>query len=315
MNSIEVRDADEFPALLDMVEQVEAQVAVVTTREEIESGLALVAALETKAKLQGFLDIGRRLSAASLDLKRKLGALLPNAGHGGDRRGEGFKLQPGNLKPDEGSKLRALAAVPEAVVEAEKRKAEAEGRPVSVSRVMRASRRAEPVEPPPMLAGRYGVVYADPPWRYEHAEADNREIENQYPTMALDEIKALDVPAADDCVLFLWATSPKLAEAMEVVEAWGFSYRTCAVWVKDRIGMGYYFRQRHELLLVAARGRPGTPATADRVDSVFEAPRGTHSAKPVSVREAIEVMYPGHPKIELFAREAPAGWAVWGHEA
>ena len=311
MSDIEIRDDAGLPALLDMVEQVEAQVAVVTTREEIESGLALVAALETKAKLQGFLDIGRRLSAASLDLKRKLGALIPKEQVGAGNKITGSAV----ISQQRRSDLRALAAVPEAIVEAEKRKAEAEGRPVSVSRVMRAHRRAEPVEPPPMPAGRYGVVYADPPWRYEHAEADNREIENQYPTMALDEIKALDVPAADDCVLFLWATSPKLAEAMEVVEAWGFSYRTCAVWVKDRIGMGYYFRQRHELLLVAARGRPGTPATADRVDSVFEAPRGTHSAKPVSVREAIEVMYPGHPKIELFAREAPAGWAVWGHEA
>ena len=313
MSDIEIRDDAGLPALLDMVEQVEAQVAVVTTREEIESGLALVAALETKAKLQGVADIGRRLSAAGLDLKRKLGALLKEKPAG--RPNKESSPASDDLSRDDRYKLRTLAAVPEAIVEAEKRKAEAEGRPVSVSRVMRAHRRAEPVEPPPMPTGRYGVVYADPPWRYEHAEADNREIENQYPTMGLDEIKALDVPAADDCVLFLWATSPKLAEAMDVVEAWGFSYRTCAVWVKDRIGMGYYFRQRHELLLVAARGRPGTPATADRVDSVFEAPRGTHSAKPVSVREAIEVMYPGHPKIELFAREAPAGWAVWGHEA
>ena len=219
-----------------------------------------------------------------------------------------------DISPQRRSDLRALAAVPEAVVEAEKRKAEAEGRPVSVSRVMRAHRRAEPVEPPPMPADRYGVIYADPPWRYEHAEADNREIENQYPTLLLDEIKALDVPAADDCVLFLWATSPKLAEAMEVVEAWGFIYRTCAVWVKDRIGMGYYFRQRHELLLVATRGRPGTPAPGERVGSVFEAPRGAHSAKPVSVREAIEAMYPDHPRIELFSRSKREGWEVWGNE-
>ena len=244
---------DSWPALLDMVDHVEAQVAVVTTREEIESGLALVAALETKAKLQGFADIGRRLSAAGLDLKRKLGALMPK-----EPVGRGHKLSDAtdNLAPQRRSDLRALAAVPDAVVDAEKRKAETEGRPVSVARVMRAARRAEPVEAPPMPTDRYGVVYADPPWRYDHAEAGNREIENQYPTLSLDEIKALDVPAANDCVLFLWATSPKLAEAMQVVEAWGFTYRTCAVWVKDRIGMGYYFRQRHELLLVGNARSP-----------------------------------------------------------
>ena len=313
MSDISIREDTGLPALLDMVEQVEAQVAVVTTREEIESGLALVAALETKAKLQGFADIGRRLSAVEIDLKRKLGALLPK-----QKTGPRDSLSDASdklLTRQQRSDLRALADVPEAVVEAEKRKAEAEGRRVSISRVMRAHKRAKPVESPPMPADRYGVIYADPPWRYTYAEADNREIENQYPTLSLDEIKALDVPAADDCVLFLWATSPKLAEAMEVVEAWEFSYRTCAVWVKDRIGMGYYFRQRHELLLLATRGRPGQPATGERVGSVFEAPRGAHSAKPVSVCEAIEAMYPDHPRIELFARSKREGWEVWGNES
>lgn len=167
------------------------------------------------------------------------------------------------------------------------------------------------------IAERYPVIYADPPWRYEHIETESRAIENQYPTMALDEIKALDLDAIalDDCVLFMWATSPKLGEAFEVLRAWGFKYRTCAVWDKQKIGMGYYFRQQHELLLVAVRGQPMTPAPANRPSSVLSFPRGEHSAKPVEVYELIEAMYPELPKLEMFCRSPRDGWGAWGNQA
>ena len=90
-------------------------------------------------------------------------------------------------------------------------------------------------------AQRYPVIYADPPWRYENPPMGdtNRSIENQYPTMALDEICALDVKvlATDDAILYMWATAPKLAECLEVVRAWDFEYRTCFAWIKDKIGL------------------------------------------------------------------------------
>jgi len=164
---------------------------------------------------------------------------------------------------------------------------------------------------------RYPVLYADPPWRYEHAESDSRAIENQYPTMALDDICALPVTdlATPDAILFLWATSPKLAESMRVIESWGFTYRTCAVWDKQKIGMGYYFRQRHELLLVATRGSIPTPAPGDRAASVIVEPREEHSAKPAKFAELIEAMYPTLPRIELFCRSPRDGWAVWGNQS
>lgn len=188
-------------------------------------------------------------------------------------------------------------------------------------------RRAERIEkiaeiskgnaPVGVVAERYPVIYLDPPWRYEHAESESRAIENQYPTMSLDEIKSMDMSkvAFDDCVMFMWATSPKLAEAFEVLDAWGFSYRTCAVWDKQKIGMGYYFRQQHELLLVAVKGTPPTPAPADRPSSVFSFPRGPHSAKPHEVYEIIEAMYPTLPKLEMFCRTPREGWGVWGNQS
>lgn len=172
---------------------------------------------------------------------------------------------------------------------------------------------------PALPEGKFRLLYADPPWRYEHVpETESRAIENVYPTMALDEICALPVPAADDAVLFLWATSPKLAEAIRVLEAWGFTYRTCAVWDKGVIGMGYYFRQQHELLLVAARGSLPVPEPSARVSSVIHAPRGAHSEKPSLVLDLLESMYPTfteRDRLELFNRMSRPGWTQWGNEA
>jgi len=170
---------------------------------------------------------------------------------------------------------------------------------------------------PLITAVRYPIVYADPPWQYEHMETESRIIENHYPTMDLDAICSL--PLADittpDAMLFLWSTSSKVAEAVRVIDAWGFNYRTCMAWVKDKIGMGYYVRQQHELLLIAAKGTPPAPAPSDRPPSVVLADREAHSVKPVVFYELIEQMYPGLPRIELFARSERKGWAAWGNQA
>lgn len=164
---------------------------------------------------------------------------------------------------------------------------------------------------------RYPVIYADPPWRYEHAPSESRAIENQYPTMTHEEICNLPIAdlVADDAILFMWATSPKLAEAMAVLAAWGFTYRTCAIWDKEKIGMGYYFRQQHELLLLATRGSMPAPAVEARDSSVYREVRGPHSAKPEYFSDLICRMYPGVPRIELFNRGGREGWDVWGNQS
>jgi N6-adenosine-specific RNA methylase IME4 len=161
--------------------------------------------------------------------------------------------------------------------------------------------------------GPFTVVYADPPWRFEHGDP-TRAIENHYPTMDLDEIKALEVPACDDAVLFLWAPSPMLQKAFEVMNAWGFEYRTCMTWVKPSIGTGYWVRQRQEFLLIGRRGAMHTPDAEDRPDSVIEAPRTGHSEKPPIFYEIIERMYPTCERVELFARAPRDNWARWGNQ-
>ena len=132
--------------------------------------------------------------------------------------------------------------------------------------------------------------------------------------MDLETIKALPVPAAGDCVLFLWATVPMLPQALEVVVAWGFEYRSHCIWHKDKVGLGYWFRNRHELLLVGTRGNIPAPGQGEQAPSVIEAPRALHSEKPVAFAEMIERLYPNVPKLEMFARAPRAGWDAWGDE-
>ena len=162
--------------------------------------------------------------------------------------------------------------------------------------------------------GVFEVILADPPWRYQFSETQSREIENHYPTMDLDDIKNLNVPSADDSVLFLWATAPKLEEALEVLNSWGFTYKTCAVWDKEKIGMGYWFRGQHELLLVGTKGNFPTPEPSARFSSIIKEPRSTHSTKPKVIYEMLEAMFPGRTYLELFCRTPRDGWEVWGNE-
>lgn len=166
---------------------------------------------------------------------------------------------------------------------------------------------------------RYPIIYADPPWRYENPPmgGTNRSIENHYPTMDLADICALPVSelATDDAMLYLWATAPKLAECLRVIEAWGFEYRTNIVWDKEVIGMGYHARNQHEILLIAKRGEIPPPQAGKQPSSVHRERRSDHSAKPEFYYEMIEAAYPNLPKIELFCRSPRAGWAVWGNQS
>jgi N6-adenosine-specific RNA methylase IME4 len=167
---------------------------------------------------------------------------------------------------------------------------------------------------------KFAVIYADPEWRFKTRSAEtgmDRAADNHYPTSDLEAIKARDVAslAADDCVLFLWATVPMLPEALEVLAAWGFKYVSHFVWDKEHFGTGYWNRNQHEILLVGTRGTIPAPAMGDQFSSVIRSAAGEHSAKPEKAYEIIEAYYPTVPKIELNARVARPGWARWGYEA
>jgi N6-adenosine-specific RNA methylase IME4 len=160
----------------------------------------------------------------------------------------------------------------------------------------------------------YSVIYADPPWRYEFSPTSSRAIEKHYPTMSMDELCALEIPAAENCVLYLWATSPKLVEALDLIRAWGFRYRTHAVWDKELIGIGCWFRGQHELLMVATKGEISPPQPEFRISSVIRCKRGLHSRKPDYVRDMIQKWFPDAPKLEMFSRIKRPDWDSFGNE-
>jgi N6-adenosine-specific RNA methylase IME4 len=175
--------------------------------------------------------------------------------------------------------------------------------------------------------GKHRVIYADPPWKYGDERTGlggNTEIgrvdsaaASHYPTMPVGDICALDVKslAADDSVLFLWATFPLLDDGLAVIKAWGFDYKTAFVWDKQRSNVGNYHDARAEILLIGTRGSC-LPEIDTRPPQVQSIARGKHSAKPEAFRELIDRMYPSGPRVELFRRgTAPVGWTVWGNEA
>jgi N6-adenosine-specific RNA methylase IME4 len=162
-------------------------------------------------------------------------------------------------------------------------------------------------------AGEYDVIYADPPWSYEQ-DTPRGGVAHHYPTMDLSDIRAMDVPAAEDAVLYLWATVTHAPEALEVLRDWGFSYKTQGVWDKQSYGAGHWFRGGHELLYLGVRGDVSPPDPAVRRSSVFRAEAGEHSAKPDKVRAYIERAHPEADRLELFARDNIAGWTNWGND-
>jgi N6-adenosine-specific RNA methylase IME4 len=178
--------------------------------------------------------------------------------------------------------------------------------------------------------GKYGVIYADPPWRFD-AWSDKgtaRAADNHYTTMTTDEMSMLPVRdlAMDDCILFIWVCWPTLPEALGLIKDWGFQYKTCAfLWAKARasqlemfqdnyavqIGLGYWTRANSEACLLATCGAPKRLDASVR-QAIIE-PRREHSRKPACIYDRIERLV-GGPYIELFARNARPGWDSWGNE-
>jgi site-specific DNA-methyltransferase (adenine-specific) len=178
-------------------------------------------------------------------------------------------------------------------------------------------------EPIPLPEGKYSVIYADPPWQYDHGSISHGGVDKHYSTMDLESIKALPIGnlAADDCVLLLWATFPQLREALEVIEAWGFSYLTLGFsWIKTNtdgspfFGVGYYAKSNCEVCLLATKGNAHGLVASNSVSSVVLAPRGCHSQKPDEVRNKIVELFGDVPRIELFSRERILGWDCWGNQ-
>jgi N6-adenosine-specific RNA methylase IME4 len=177
------------------------------------------------------------------------------------------------------------------------------------------------------MSGDAGALLVDPPWTWISWSKTNqtRAAENHYSVMTLDDIKALPVSdlAAPDCALFLWAIDPMIPQALEVIKAWGFVYKTVAfTWAKTtrrtigplprwHLGLGYWTRKNPEMCLLATKGKP--KRLARNVRQLIVSPVRQHSRKPAEQYERIEALVAG-PYCELFARETRPGWTSLGDE-
>ena len=162
-------------------------------------------------------------------------------------------------------------------------------------------------EPAPLPTGPFQVIVADPPWRYESGN------NLPYPTMPLEDIKAMPVReiADENAILWLWTTNAHLRVAFDVVVAWGFEYKTLLTWVKDRMGTGEWLRGQTEHCLLGTRGKPVFLHSSD--GTVLEAARREHSRKPEEFYALVERVCPGS-RVELFSRQQRSGWRAFGND-
>lgn len=175
---------------------------------------------------------------------------------------------------------------------------------------------------------KYSIIYADPPWQYNDkmkmkgVHGMIRGAESFYNTMTLKDICNLPIKniTQDDAILFMWVTMPFLREAFEVIESWGFKYKTCGYcWVKKtknnkiHLGMGHYTRGNAELCLIGTKGKKMQFKTRAQ-SQIIESEIRKHSQKPDETRDKIVELCGELPRMELFARQHAEGWDCWGNE-
>lgn len=175
---------------------------------------------------------------------------------------------------------------------------------------------------------KYNVIMADPPWSYEckHYQDGGREmkhINEQYETMTIGDIKSLPIQeiSEKDCACFLWVTDSHLKFGIEVLESWGFNYKTIAfVWLKKTtkgnnfVNFAPWTLKSTEICLLGIKGKMGKNKSCNNIRQLIEAVRTKHSKKPNEARKRIELLFGDIPRIELFARQKTKGWDVWGNE-
>ena len=166
----------------------------------------------------------------------------------------------------------------------------------------------------------YRAILVDPPWSFKvwSKKGKGKSPEKHYPTMTFDELAALSIPAADDCAMFMWSIDTHIPEALRLIDAWGFTYKTVAfTWMKTTkdgqpdFGMGYWTRKSSELCLLATQGKPDRLSQSVR-QGVLE-PRREHSRKPDCVYDRIEKLVSG-PYLEMFSRTDREGWDAIGND-
>jgi len=290
--------------------KLKAQIAAIKAITKIEDGFAA-----KEAALADTQDLAEEL----LYTEARLGEILEtHPSHIGKMGGGSIKTLPESIDYKQSHYAKELSKNKDVIAQVVANAREKGEIPVR-QHVLKAIQKAKPKpETPELPKGKFNVIYADPPWKYGDELIEGYgAVKHHYPSMTIEELCYLSVSRVThvNSVLFLWVTSPLLAECWDVIKAWGFEYKTSFIWDKIQHNYGHYNSVRHELLLVCTKGS-FLPQNNKLHDSVVSIERSSkHSEKPEYFRQLIEKMYPEGKRIELFARgKTKKGWTAWGNE-
>ena len=270
-----------------------------------------------QAALEDTQDLAEILLYAEAGLGRRLEAIPANYKELPSSVGRKPQLPPG-ITHKQSHYAQELSRHEEVIAEVVARAREQGEVPVR-QQVLKEIQKAKPKLKPILPEGKYSIIYADPPWQYHVGDQHSNEeqetvLGTHYPSMSIEELCDMEIPAADNAALFMWATSPLTMsqEAFQVVNAWGFEAKACYVWDKVKHNVGHYNSVRHEFLLICIKGT--MPHIDKLYDSVESIERTKHSEKPEYFRQIIDKMYPEGKRIELFARKKVEGWDCYGND-
>jgi N6-adenosine-specific RNA methylase IME4 len=275
------------------------------------------------------LPLQNKAAEIKLKAERKAGEMLRQMDKAANHRSSCSTLPQLGISRTQSSRWQRAAIVPESEFAGYVVSANDAGREITSAGLLKLANAAAPKNgaKPAMgdtgictdlseLVGRgekFGTIYADPPWRYQN-QGTRASTGNHYAgDMSVEEICAMPIPelCAEKCHLHLWTTNAFVFECPKIFEAWGFEFKSSFVWVKPQMGIGNYWRNSHEIMLLAVKG--GQTALNKGQKSWIECSRGKHSAKPDAVRHSIEKLSPG-PFLELFGRKKVEGWTVFGNQ-
>lgn len=320
-------EADDLPDFDRLIDQAEALRVAAQAAGLSQQGINAW----TQYKIECQVEAARRIERL-----RELGLLLTA---GGDRRsnsaGRNLKLSDYGIDGRRAAEWAKLAVIPDETRHSLYEQIDIENWRLSEDRLIKLSNDLQRQQPPSdaptpeVPEGQYLTIIADPPWQYDN-RATRAAAEDHYPTLSIADLCALEVDgkhvsqwAAEQAHLYLWTTNGFLREAFDIVDNWGFTYKTTLVWVKKQLGIGNYFRSSHEFVLFAVRGNLRVKDSNqwswfEDEGAGFKTDRGRHSQKPAAFYDLVEKVSPG-PYLELFARTdmfgPRAGWTPWGNQA
>lgn len=275
---------------------------------------------------QDSLALQNEAAELKLRAERKAGELLAEMPKRAGARTDTMSarpLQDLGVEHHQSSRWQRIASLPEPEFEQYITSTRDAGRELTTAGALKLAKRAATTKTgddqaprPPMdnlevVPDAFAVIVIDPPWRYDNV-ATRGAAEDHYQTMGQDELLAMELPSADNAHLYLWVTNAFFRDGFDLMDAWGFTYKTCLTWCKPQIGMGNYFRSTTEHVLFGMKGR--LPTLTNNTPTHFVADRQRHSQKPDLFYDLVEASSPG-PYLEMFARRRRFGWHVWGNEA